>query len=111
MSCGSHRMNTLTKSGLAALLAYSTHYAVTKVYSVFCVPDGVWGFIQGSITSGSPICASTFSIMSHTHVTYSTIVLTSLSRLIIDALAEFPSIRRRRASGSSSPPPEQAHEA
>jgi hypothetical protein len=109
MACGSHRMNTLTKTGLAALLAYSTHYAVTKVYSTFCVPDGMWGFIQGSITSGSPICASTFSIMSHTHVTYSTIVLTSLSRLIIDALADFPTLRRRRSSGSASP--SGAHEA
>ena len=107
----SHRMNTLTKTGLAALLAYSTHYAVTKVYSTFCVPDGLWGFIQGSITSGSPICASTFSIMSHTHVTYSTIVLTSLSRLIIDALADFPSMRRRRASGSGTTSPSGTHEA
>ena len=89
-------MNAIYKTALAAMIAYSTHYGVTKVYSIFCVPDGLWGFIQGSITSGSPVCSSTFSIMSHTHITYSTIVLTSLSRLLIDALADFPSFRSKK---------------
>ncbi len=81
----------LYKTLLAAMMAYASHYGITKIYSEFCVPSGVWGFVQGIITAGSPVCSTAFSVMSNTHITYSTIILTSLSRLIIDACVDSPS--------------------
>ena len=83
------------KTLLAAMIAYSSHYGITKIYSEFCVPSGIMGFVQGMITAGSPVCSTAFSVMSNTHITYSTIILTSLSRLIIDVCVDSPS------SGSS----------
>ena len=79
------------KTLLAAMMAYASHYGITKVYSEFCVPSGVMGFVQGMITAGSPVCSTAFAVMSNTHITYSTIILTSLSRLIIDVCVDSPS--------------------
>ncbi len=79
-------MHTLIKTGLSAVIAYSSHYSITKIYSTFCIPDGIYGFFKGILSAGSPVCSTTFSVMSNTHITYSTIIITSLSRLIIDGL-------------------------
>jgi hypothetical protein len=79
-------MHTLLKTGLSAVIAYTSHYSITKLYSNFCIPDGVYGFFKGILSAGSPVCSTTFSVMSNTHITYSTILMTSLSRLLIDGL-------------------------
>lgn len=79
------------KTLLAAMMAYASHYGITKVYSEYCIPSGVMGFMQGIITAGSPVCSTAFSVMSNTHVTYSTIILTSLSRFLIDVCVDSPS--------------------
>ena len=88
------------KTLLAAIMAYASHYGITKVYSEFCVPSGVMGFVQGIITAGSPVCSTAFSVMSNTHITYSTIILTSLSRLMIDACVDSPSSRSSQSNPS-----------
>ena len=81
-------MSSISRTALAAFVAYSTHYVVTKLYSGFCVPSGFFEFFHGVLITGSPVCAATFSIMSNTHITYSTIMLTSLTRILIDKLAD-----------------------
>ena len=79
-------METIAKTALTAFFTYSAHYGISKAYSEYCIPDGVWGFIQGSLTTGSPICSSVFSAMSHTQVSYGTVILTTLSSAIANAL-------------------------
>ena len=79
-------MNSIFKTALAAGIAYSTHYGVLKVYNEMCVPDGVWGFFQGAITTGSPICNGLFTVMTQSQVSYNAIILTSLSYLFVDGL-------------------------
>lgn len=75
----------LVRPFLTACVAYSSHYAVTKVYSSLCVPDGIWGFLQGSFTTGSPVCSSLFSAMSATQITYNTLITFFVSELLVDA--------------------------
>lgn len=71
---------------LTACVAYTSHYAVTKVYSAICVPDGLWGFVQGSFTTGSPVCSAMFSTMSATQITYNTMIAFLVSHLLVDAV-------------------------
>lgn len=82
------KMYAISRAVLSAVLTYVTHYSVTKVYSSFCVPDGVWGFFQGSIITGSPMCASALTVITNTHSAYSTMVLAGLSRFIVDIIAD-----------------------
>ena len=81
-------MSTLVRTFLSAVLAYSAHYSVSKLYSEVCIPSGVVGFLQGGITAGSPICSTALSFMMNTHNAYSTIILASLSRLFVDFALE-----------------------
>jgi hypothetical protein len=71
---------------LTACVAYTSHYTVTKVYSAICVPDGLWGFVQGSFTTGSPVCSAMFSTMSATQITYNTMIAFIVSHLLVDAV-------------------------
>ena len=77
----------IAKTVGAALLTYSTHYASTKLYSGVCIPDGVWGYVQGFITTGSPLCSATLNYASSTQNSYGTIVTMSISRLLIELIA------------------------
>jgi hypothetical protein len=91
-------MNSIFKTALAASIAYTTHFGVVKVYNEMCVPDGFWGFFQGAITTGSPICNGLFTVMSQSQVSYNAIILTSLSYLFVDGLqAILSSGKQRRA--------------
>lgn len=80
-------MNLLLRSALAAVFTYASHYIFTKGYSYFCVPDGLYGFFHGFLSLGSPVCQSIMTLMSNTQISYATIILTSLSRLLVDFLA------------------------
>lgn len=73
----------------SAVIAYGAHYGVTKLYSNICVPDGVYGFLQGSITTGSPVCSMLFTIMTNTNVTYSTLLTISITRIVVDVFNSF----------------------
>jgi hypothetical protein len=77
-------MNAITKAGITAIIAYSSHFGVTKIYNTFCIPDGFYGFLEGLLTSGSPFCGSLLHIMTYTQVTYSTLLVTGLARLLVD---------------------------
>ncbi len=81
-------MSTIVRTFLSAVLAYSTHYGVTKLYSEFCIPSGVYGFFQGGLTAGSPICSTALTFMTSTHNAYSAIILASLSRMFVDFAIE-----------------------
>ena len=80
-------MEFMLKGLSSALIAYSAHYGVAKLYDQFCVPDGFWGYMQGFVTTGSPVCNAGVQIMSATQVSYSTMVLMGVTRLAIDWVA------------------------
>lgn len=71
----------------SALLAYSSHYAANKFYNYACVPDGIYGYLQGFITIGSPICQTGLLIISNTQVSYTTTIMNVISRGIVDYVA------------------------
>ena len=66
------------------LIAYSSHYAANKFYNYACVPDGFYGYLQGFVTTGSPICQASLQIISSTQVSYSTTIMTMASRVLVD---------------------------
>ena len=70
----------------SAAIAYSTHYGVTKLYSNFCVPDGFWGFLQGAVTTGSPVCQAGVQVLQHTQMSYSTLLMMGVTRVFLDAV-------------------------
>ena len=80
-------MEVIGKSIASALIAYTTHYGVNKIYNSFCVPDGVWGYLQGMISTGSPLCQAGVQIISNTQVSYSSIIMMSITRIIVDIVA------------------------
>ena len=59
-------MEAISKSAATALIAYTAHYSAAKFYNYFCVPDGILGFIQGAVTTGSPICQAGLQLISNT---------------------------------------------
>jgi hypothetical protein len=71
----------------SAFISYSTHYGMTKLYNAACVPDGVWGFLQGMVTSGSPVCQLGVQVISSTQVSYSSIIMMGISRILLDVVA------------------------
>jgi hypothetical protein len=75
------------KAVASALISYSAHYATAKAYSTACVPDGFYGFLQGLVTSGSPVCQVGVQVISATQVSYSTVIMMGLSRIILDVVA------------------------
>jgi hypothetical protein len=79
-------MESIAKSALSALIAYSTHYGVAKVYDAVCVPDGFWGYVRGLISMGSPICQAGVQIITHTQVSYSSILMMGITRTLVDMI-------------------------
>ena len=80
-------MEPLTRSAVAGVLAYSLHYGLMKAYSTYCIPDGTWGFIQGLLSTGSPVCQSMLTLGAQTQVSYSSFVLVGMTRVAVDLIA------------------------
>jgi len=74
----------ILKNIAASILAYSTHYAAIKFYNYACVPDGLVGYISGIITTGSPVCQSVVQVISSTQVSYSSMLLMSITRIVVE---------------------------
>ena len=80
-------MEAIIKTMASLLLAYSAHYSASKFYNYVCVPDGLMGFITGLISTGSPVCQAGIHIISNTQVSYSSMIMTGISRIIVDVVA------------------------
>ncbi len=80
-------MEALAKGVLSAAIAYSAHYGAVKLYDNMCVPDGFWGFLQGAVTAGSPICQAGVQVIQNTQVSYSTLILMGVTRVVLDWVA------------------------
>jgi hypothetical protein len=79
-------MEAIARGVTSGLLAYSVHYATMKAYSTACIPDGTWGFIQGLLSAGSPVCQAMLTVVSQTQVSYSSFVLIGVARVIVDMI-------------------------
>ena len=79
-------MEAISKAVLSALVAYSTHYGVAKVYNAVCVPDGFWGYISGLVSMGSPACQAGVQVITHTQVSYSSMIMMGITRVFIDMI-------------------------
>jgi hypothetical protein len=79
--------SSIVKAAGSAILSYGAHYGMTKAYSYACVPDGFYGFLQGMITSGSPVCQAGVQVISSTQVSYSQLIMMGISRVVIDFVA------------------------
>ena len=80
-------MEVILKNVAAALLAYSMHYGATKFYNMACVPDGFWGYLSGMISTGSPVCQAGVQVLTHTQVSYSSMIMMGITRVLIDVVA------------------------
>ena len=83
-------MNQLVRTCIAAFLAYSAHYSATQIYTSICIPSGVYGFFMGGVTTGSSVCSTMLQFMTNSQTAFSTIILTSLSRMIVDSAIGLP---------------------
>jgi hypothetical protein len=77
-------MEAILKGVASAAVAYSVHYSSAKLYDYFCVPDGVYGFVQGMFTTGSPVCQAGLAVVSNTQMSYSTLITIGLTRMVLD---------------------------
>ena len=74
------------KLGLSVLVVYTVHYGSVKAYDAFCVPDGIYGYVQGLLTAASPWCRMTLDIMKFTENQYSSGILMGLSHFAMSKL-------------------------
>ena len=74
------------KTLAAILVTYSAHYASTKAYSNFCVPDGIFGYIHGFLSAGSPLCSATLTYASNSQNSYAAVITMAVSRIAIDLI-------------------------
>jgi len=76
----------VAKTLATVVVTYSAHYASTKAYSAFCVPDGIWGYVQGFLSAGSPLCSATLNYASNSQNSYAAIITMAVSRIAIDTI-------------------------
>ena len=82
-------MQAIGKGLATMLLFYTTHYSVAKLYNYFCVPDSVYGFFQGMISTGSPMCMGAMEILKTTQTSYGSLIIFGTSRLFVDTINPF----------------------
>jgi hypothetical protein len=79
-------MNNFVKAFTSIVTVYGAHYGSLKLYNEFCVPDGVWGFFSGIVTTGSPGCNLALKVAEYTGTTYTSIISVGITRLVLDLL-------------------------
>ena len=79
-------LSEVGKTLATIVVTYSAHYASTKVYSSLCVPDGFWGYIQGLLSAGSPLCSATLTYASNSQNSYATVITMAISRIAIELI-------------------------
>ena len=79
-------LDEIGKTLATIVVTYTAHYASTKAYSSFCVPDGLWGYVQGLLTTGSPMCSATLTYASNSQNSYATIITMAVSRFAIELI-------------------------
>lgn len=79
-------MESVKKAVISVAMVYTAHYTSLKLYNQICIPNGIWGFLAGSITAGSPLCDAALKVAQHTGTSYTSAITVGLTRFIIDML-------------------------
>ena len=74
------------KLALSTFIVYSTHFGAVKAYDTVCVPDGIYGYLQGLIAAGSPSCKFILDTVTVTQNHYSGVIIVGISRLLLSAI-------------------------
>lgn len=74
----------IVKAATSILVTYGTHYGISKFYNEFCIPDGIYGFVQGLLNTGSPVCSIALKYMTISQDSYTTMITMGVSRLFLD---------------------------
>ncbi len=96
-------MQAIGKGLATMLLVYSVHYSVAKLYNHFCVPDTVYGFFQGMISTGSPVCMGGMEILKSTQTSYGSLIMLGTSRLFVDMMNPFNTHRSDKQTNTEDP--------
>ena len=80
-------MSPFSKAIGSAIISYTAHYGMSKAYNMACVPSGFYGFLQGMVTSGSPVCQAARQNVSATQISYSQLIMVSISTGIMNIVA------------------------
>ena len=91
-------MRAIGKGLATMLLLYSVHYSIAKMYNYFCVPDNVYGFFQGMVTTGSPMCMGAMEVLKTTQTSYSTLIMMGTTRLFVDMVTPEKIFRDKETS-------------
>lgn len=76
----------LLKSTGSVIVTYGAHYGISKFYNEFCLPNGIYGFLQGFINAGSPTCSTALKIMTASQDSYTTMITMGISSFFMDLL-------------------------
>ena len=74
----------IVKNVGSMFLTYGAHYGILKFYNEFCVPDGIYGFFQGLLNTGSPVCSIALKYMTISQDSYTTMITMGISRMFLD---------------------------
>jgi hypothetical protein len=96
-------MQAIGKGLATMLLFYSVHYSVAKLYNHFCVPDTVYGFFQGMISTGSPVCMGGMEILKSTQTSYASLIMLGTSRLFVDMITPFNRNQNNKYTSTEDP--------
>lgn len=94
-------MESIVKAIASAVIAYSVHYSTVKIYTTVCVPDGLWGYVQGLVSMGSPMCQAGVQIIQSTQVSYSSMLMFGLTRFALDVVMPSSSTSQADIKASS----------
>ena len=47
----------------------------------------MWGYVQGLVTTGSPLCQAGVQVISNTQVSYSSMIMMGITRIVVDLVA------------------------
>ena len=68
------------------------------MYNYACVPDGIIGYMYGFVSMGSPVCQVGLQAMTSTQVSYSSMIMTGITRIIVDYIVPGATIVVTKAS-------------
>jgi hypothetical protein len=74
----------IVKTAGSIFLTYGAHYGISKFYNEFCIPDGIYGFFQGLLNTGSPVCSIALKYMTISQDSYTTMITMGISRMFLD---------------------------
>jgi len=71
--------NIVIVSMLVAVSLVVSHWICAQLYTTYCAPSGIWGFLSTSLTMGSPVCSTLVYALAKTSEFYAVLWIGSLT--------------------------------